>query len=245
MTMRRLIAGGGWFAWALLLVTPVAAIFFLGSLLAYGQVKGQFEAYRTLPEVTTLAQLNTLPAGEIVLLRGRIAEATPRREADSLAPDLVIYQERPAGGREVRFGEEFPLVFSEFVMELPDGALTITPSQSRERVIQRELHTVPDGDRVRTGFRIGDTVMVQGRWQPGNPPALMEVTGVTGGDKASLFAEWEVAFRRLVWVRNGLGLLTLLGVLALAAAIRRRRKTPLTPETATTEGLTVQRAAKG
>ncbi len=226
MTVRRFIAGGGWFAWTLLLVTPVAAVFFLGSLLAYGQVKGQFEAYRNLPEVTTLADLDALSPGQTVLVRGRIAGAGG--EGDG----LLIYQERPAAGREVRFGEEFPLVFPPFVLELPDGALTVTPSQSRERVIQHELHTLPAGDRVHTGFRGGDTVMVQGQWQPGASPGLAEATGITGGDKTSLFAEWDVAFRRLVWVRNGLGMLTLAGVLALAVEIRRRKQTSSAPEVA-------------
>ena len=63
----------------------------------------------------------------------------------------MVFQERPAEGRETSYGEEFPLIFPSIVLELPDSptnmALTVIPSAERERIIQAELHNVPDGDR--------------------------------------------------------------------------------------------------
>ena len=121
----------GWNSWLtgmLLFLVPILLIFFLGSQMAYSQVKGQFEPYQHIPEVSNLSALAGLPAGQVVMLRGQISEATPRQELDEVASDLIIFQVRPADGREVRFQEEFPLVFPEFVMELPDGIVAILPS---------------------------------------------------------------------------------------------------------------------
>jgi len=194
-------------------------IVFLGSQMAYSQVKSKFEAYQNIPEITTLAELENLPVGQLVMLRGRISEATPLHNG-TLTSDLIIYQERPTDGREVRYQEEFPLIFPEFVMELPDGTLPIIPSLTREHIIQNELHTVTDGDRQRTGFRIGDVVTVQGQWQS---PALNEVTGITSVHKQALLAEWEIAFQQVRWARNGSGLLTLLSIALLVLQLRRAK----------------------
>jgi hypothetical protein len=68
-------------------------------------------------------------------------------------------------------------------MALPDGVVTVVPGQQREHVIRGELHTISDGDRLRTGFRVGDSVTVQGQWQPQPRPALIEVTGITSADQ--------------------------------------------------------------
>ncbi len=207
---------------AILFLMPVTLIFFLSSQMAYSQVKGKFEEYQTIPEVTSLTELESMPVGKVVILRGQISEDTPFR-GDAVAPNLIVFQERPAGGREVRYQEEFPLVFPGFIIDLPDGSAAILPSQTRERVIQNELHTVVDGDRERTGFRIGDTVTVQGEWQPeiAVMPALDDVTGITSIDKQSLIADWEDAFQKVSWARNGLGLLTLISLILLVVQLRR------------------------
>lgn len=217
--MLKFIKQSNWFTGILIFFMPVTLIIFLGSQMAYSQVKGKFEAYQNIPEITTLAELETMPADQLVMLRGRISEATPLHNG-MLAPDLIIYQERPANGREVRYQEEFPLIFPEFVLDLPDGTLTIIPSSTREHVIQNELHTVTDGDRQYTGFVIGDVVTVQGQWQSF---ALNEVTGITSVHKQDLMSEWEVAFQKVGWVRDGSGLLTLLSIILLVLQLRRAR----------------------
>lgn len=223
--MFKLIQKNNWLAGAMIFFMPVALIFFLGSQMAYSQVKNKFELYQSIPQVTRLSDLETVPAGQVVLLRGRIARATALENSADTEGELIIFQERPAAGREVRYQEEFPLVFPEFVMNLPDGRLNILPSQSRERVIQHELHRVQRGDRDYTGFAPGDMVTVQGQWQPaaGAIARLNDVTGITGADKQSLLREWELAFRQVSWVRNGLGLFTALSIVLLIIQLRRTR----------------------
>ncbi len=224
--MFKVIGKSNWLTGTMIFFMPVLLIFFLASQLAYSQVKGKFEVYQNIPEVTRLSELERMPAGQVIMVRGRI----PKKRAqvaeamgpggEGVAAGLIIFQERPADGREVRFREEFELVFPAFVMDLPDGHLAIMPSLTRERVIQHEGHTVADGDRQRTGFRPGDLVTVQGEWQPGQVPNLSEVTGITGVDKISLVTEWEEAFGKVSRVRNGLGLLTLLSVVLLGGQLR-------------------------
>ena len=229
--MLKLVKQSGWVTGTLIFFMPITLIVFLGSQMAYSQVKGKFEAYQNIPEITTLAELQEMPADQLVMLRGRISQATPLSN-DALPPDLIVYQERPAGGREVRYREEFPLIFPKFVMELPDGTLPIIPSLTRERVIQNELHTASDGDRQRTGFRIGDVVTVQGQWQPepNSLPILNEVTGITSAPKQGLVVEWEAAFQKVAWVRNGLGLLTLLSIILLVVQLRRAKASKMDSE---------------
>lgn len=219
--MVRLLRGTNWLSGSLIFFMPVLLIFFLGSQMAYGQVKGRFEAYQSLPEVTRVAGLETIPAGQVIMLRGRISERAPSDRSG-----LVIYQERPTDGREVRYQEAFPLIFPEFVMTLPDGDVVISPSQTRERVIRQETHLIRDGERSYTGFRAGDTVTVQGQWQPGleTGPTLGEVTGITGADKQSLLLDWANAFRQVGRVRNGLGLLTLVSIGVFIVQLRRTRR---------------------
>ena len=208
---------------------PVLLIFFLGSQMAYGQVKSKFKAYEAIPIANSLVALTEISMGEAVLVQGQISEVllneetTPTQQVGN--DDLIVYQERPTDGREVRFREEFPLIFPEFVMTLADGSLiTIIPSITREHVIQSELHAVPIGDRTLTGFRLGDTVTVQGEWQPTTSstlPALVDVTGISGADRATLIAEWEAAFNKVSLLRNVLGFFTLISVIAFVVEFRR------------------------
>jgi hypothetical protein len=214
--------GNSWLTISLIFLTPVLFIFFLGSQMAYGQVSRQFERYQNIREASGLAELEALPAGQVVMVRGQIAEAVERPDSE-----LLIFQVRPADGREVRFQEEFPLVFPEFVMALPDGTLTIQPSLTRDRVIYDELHRVADGEYELTGFNPGDTVTVQGQWQPvaGAVPALVGVTGITGGDRRSFMADWEQNMRQVKLARNMLGLLSVVGLVVLIVRLRRSRRT--------------------
>ena len=76
---------------------------------------------------------------------------------------------------------------------------------------------------------IGDTVTVQGQWQPDVAPALAmpalhDVTGVSGGDKNSLLASWQSAFQKVSWTRNILGILTLIGSILLIWQLRRTKR---------------------
>ena len=235
----------GWLTAILIFIVPILFIFFLGSQMAYSQVKSKFEPYQNIPEVSSLSTLESISAGQVVMLRGQISEATLQRDSHELTSDLVIFQVRPADGREVRFQEEFPLVFPEFMMELPDGTITIRPSSTRARVIYDELHRISVGEYEPTGFKIGDTVTVQGRWQPratnaGAAPALLDVTGVTGGDKASLIATWHSAFQKVSWGRNILGLLTILGLILLIVQLRRAQRNQSQEENGTWQSQTTK-----
>jgi hypothetical protein len=205
---------------------PILLIFFLGSQMAYGQVKGKYTAYQNIPEITRVSELAALPAGQIVMLKGRIAKESC--QSTSLAAcgsdqNLLIFRERPAGDREVRFREEFGQFFPEFIITLADGSVAIRPNLTQEPIIQHELHGVSDGDREQTGFRVGDLVTVQGQWQPGEALTLIEVTGITGADKTGLMLEWQAAFQKVTWARNGLGLLTLASLILLIVQLRRTK----------------------
>ena len=79
--MLKFIKQSNWFTGILIFFMPVTLIIFLGSQMAYSQVKSKFEAYQNIPEITTLAELENLPAGQLVMLRGRISEATPLHNA--------------------------------------------------------------------------------------------------------------------------------------------------------------------
>lgn len=214
--MFKLIRQSGWFSAVLILSMPVLLVFLLASQMAYSQVKGRFDAYQAIPEIARMSDLERVPAGQVIMLRGRIA-------AGNAAPgstDLVVYRERPAEGREVRFQEEFPLVFPAFALELPAGAVQIEPSLNRDLVIYHELHRVEVGDRERTGFRPGDTVTVQGQWQPAR---LFDVTGITGADKAALLQEFRQGLETMGQVRNVLGILTFASIMLLVIQWRRAR----------------------
>ncbi len=222
MATRR--SKAGWLTISLIFLTPILFIFFLGSQMAYSQVNSQFEQYQNIPEASSLSELESLPAGQVVLVRGQISAATDRPDAAGATSDLLIFQVRPAGGREVRFQEEFPLIFPEFGLALPDGTLAIQPSSTRDRVIHDELHRVADGEYELTGFRIGDTVTVQGQWQPAASAALLDVTGITGGDRRGFIAGWEQNLRQVRLARNVLGVLTVVGLIVLIRQLRRSRR---------------------
>ena len=236
--MIKLFKNSHWLVGGLIFFMPILLILFLASQMAYSQVNGKFETYQNIPQVSELAALETLSAGQVVMVRGRIsAAAAPPFDEKT---NLVVFQERPADGREVRYREEFPLVFPKFDLDLPDGTLTIIPSPSRDLVIQRELHKTLKDDREYTGFRQGDTVTVQGEWQP-ESQRLDEVTGITSLDKADLMADWQAGFRKVRWARNGLGGLTVVSLILLFIQWRRTRskekdswpiqETPITPTT--------------
>jgi len=214
----------GWLTITLIFLVPILFIVFLGSQMAYSQVNSQFERYLNISEASSVSDLEAMAAGQVVILRGIISQAADQQDVAKQSSDLLIFQVRPADGREVRFREEFPLIFPDFVMELPGGAVTIHPSSTRERVIYDELHRVTDGEYDLTGFQIGDTVTVQGQWQPaGAAPALNDVTGITGGDRSSFIAEWERNLRQVSLARNILGILTLVGLIVLIGLLRRSR----------------------
>lgn len=219
--MAKLVGRINWVTGLLIFSMPVMLVFFLGSQMAYSQVKSQFETYQSIPEVTRLADLQAVQAGQVVMLRGQIT-------GSAIGPggsDLLVFQQRPAEGREVRFGEEFSLVFPEFSLQLPDGVIRISPSLTRERIIQHELHTVNSGEDRYTGFTPGDTVTVQGEWQP-ETLTLNETTGITGADKTGLMSEWQDAFQKVGWVRDGLGFFTLLGLILLVVRLRQAKANP-------------------
>ena len=222
--MRRLWRRLTWLSSALLVAMPLLSIGFLASHLAFSQVAGKFERYQSIPELTRLADLQTLQPATIVMLRGRLSHlACPSGPcaSGSHLDDGIIYQEHPAEGREVRFQETFRQVFPPVVMQVPDGTVVVSPSTKRDPVLRHVHHTVLHGNRGRSGFRVGDVVTVQGQWQPGRTPSLVHVTGITGIGKQRLIADWQRALRQVAWARNGFGLLTVSGILIVI--VRRRR----------------------
>jgi len=232
--MFKIIAKSNLITGSAIFFMPIVLVFFLGSQMAYSQVKSKYETYQTIAEVNRLSDLAQLPAGQVVMLRGRIAPESCRftsAVACNSAEQLIIFQERPAEDREVRFREAFEKVFPDFIMELADGSVIIIPSQIHEPIFQHELQTISVGDREQSGFRIGDVVTVQGQWQPSPAPLLVEVTGITGAGKVGLMQEWRLAFRQVGWARNGLGLLTLLGFVLLWVQLRRAKANKAREET--------------
>ena len=228
--MGDLMRRGGWLTSLLIFSMPVFLIMFLGSIMAYAQVQGEFHEYQEIQEYTNLAELASVSQGELVILRGRIADGT----SPSRAQGLIVFQERPLDGREVRFREEFPLIFPEFRLELADGTLLIQPSSEREQMIAHELHRIADESRDReyTGFGVGDVVAVQGEWWPttsGQEAVLREVTGITSTDRAGIMTEWQNAFGRLAMIRTVLGILSALSIILLIIQVRRVKTQPIIP----------------
>lgn len=217
-----------WITGSLILTMPISLIFFLGSQMAYGQVQRRFVDYTERLEYSTLAELQTTAANETVMVRGQLLE--PVVEQPEMP--LLVYQERPLDGREVRFREEFELVFPEVVLALSDGEITIQPETVEERAISHEAHSVVAGDRELTGFQAGDIITVQGKWQPasdGNTtPTLTAVTGISGAEKALLLADVQSALQQVGRARNALGLLTLVSMLLLVVQLIFRRRNPPT-----------------
>lgn len=207
-----------WFTSFLIFSMPVTLIIFLGVVMAYFQVRGEFTVYQDVQEYTTLAELASVNETEVVMVHGRLVAGPEAGWADG----LVVFQERPLEGREIRFQEEFPLVFPELTLELSDGTMLVQPGE--ERVIGHEMHRVVDelADREYTGFRVGDMMTVQGRWQPA-AATLTEVTGVSGLDRAGILAEGNYAFKRLSTIRNILGGYTLLGLILLFVQLFRQK----------------------
>lgn len=234
--MKALLRRGGWLTGMLILSMPMFLIFFLGSQMAYGEVQRRYETYASIPEYTSVTQMQALTAGATVLLRGRIAkpgvlESLPPSQAPAAATGpLLIYQERPLDGREVRYLEEFPLVLPAFALTLADGTIGVQPSQESERAIAHEVHRITRVDREFTGFQVGDTITVQGQWQPATAdqaqPLVVNVTGIAGVEKAVLLAEVQAALQQVRRARDGLGLLTLVSIMFLVIQLYRQRKNP-------------------
>ncbi|MEZ4660576.1 MAG: hypothetical protein R2911_23720 [Caldilineaceae bacterium] len=140
---------------------------------------------------------------------------------------MLIFQERPRDGREVRYLEEFPLNLPEFTLQLADGVVIVQPSTENAAAISHELHSTAIEDRTFTGFRVGDVVTVQGKWQPAagqSTPLLVDVTGISGADEATLLAEVQAGLQKVRLAKDGLGLLTLLSIVLLVMQLYRQRK---------------------
>lgn len=201
---------------------PIFLVMFLGAIMARGQVKGEFDRYQAIQEYTSLASLASVADDEVVMVHGRIVEGPSPEWADG----LVVFQERPLENRETRFQEQFPLVFPDLSLELSDGTILVQPAE--DRVIAHELHRVADEgqDREYTGFRLGDTVNVQGKWQKsasGNKAVLSAVTGISSLNRAAIIAEGEWAFRRLDTICLVLGGLTVISIVLLIIQFLRGR----------------------
>ncbi len=231
-----------WLTGLLILSMPISLIYFLGSQMAYGQVQRRFDAYAQIPEYTALAELASHEANDVVMLRGQLVESV-NSHADVSHSDvshadvshaegpLLLYQERPLDGREVRYREEFKLIFPELALELTDGTIPIQPSEDAEQAISHETRRIAVDDREFTGFQAGDIISFQGNWQPardtGSAPMLVDVTGISGVGKAVLLDDVQLALQKVSQARNALGLLTLVSILLLAVQLYHRKKNQL------------------
>ena len=146
MKTRRGLNRSGWNT-ALLIALPLMVMVFLGSQMALKQVASKSSVYVDMPEITQIAALRRLPPGADVMLRGRIAAA------DDAGSDLVIYQERPANGRAVRFREVFDQRFPAMELALADGRARIRPRPESKYIMRHAPHLITVGDRQRSGFR--------------------------------------------------------------------------------------------
>ncbi|MEM7345194.1 MAG: hypothetical protein AAF485_13190 [Chloroflexota bacterium] len=222
--MLKFIRKSHWLVGGIIFFMPILLILYLGSQMAYSQGQARFDAYHAIPEITRLSEASDVSSGEAVLLRGIIAEA-PLNMSTTSPTSLLIYQERPAEGREIRYRETFPLIFPSFVIDLPDSQVTIIPSDTKEHIIQSETHSFIVGDRAYTGFQVGDTVTVQGELASiSGDLHLIEATGITGSDKATLLADWQKRFVWVRWARNGFGWLSLVGIILLIIEFRRTKR---------------------
>lgn len=196
---------------------PIFWIMFLGGMMARGQVKGEFTTYQAIQEYSSLSALNAVPQDQVVMLRGKIVDGP----SPDYANGLVIYQERPLNGRELRFQEEFPLVFPSVTLGLVDGTVTVEAAEGR--VIAHELQRVEDKarDREYTGFRKGDEVTVQGKWQA--QAQLKEATGITSQSRAAIMAEGQYAFDRLDTICTVLGILSIVPLMLFVIQLVRMR----------------------
>jgi hypothetical protein len=220
-TLERLRKG---LSSVLMMAMPLLFMVFLGSQMALKQVGHKLASYRDMPEITAISVLKRLPPDTEVLLRGRLLSAVtdvPELEAKN----LIVYQEHPANGREVRFQEVFNPFFPALEIALSDGRVRMTPLPESANVIQHPHHSVTIGDRQRSGFRRGDLVTVQGRWQRDRVamPVVTGVTGISGIDKASLLSEWQAAICNVKRVSFLAGLLSALGLVRLILRVRQWR----------------------
>lgn len=218
----------------LMIAVPLIFIVFLGSQMALQQVVRKSATYMDMPEITQVAVLKSLPPNTDVMLRGRLV-AVVTDAPDPEANDLIVYQERPADGREVRFREVFNQHFPTIEMALSDGRVRMIPRPESAYVIQHARHVVTMGDRQRSGFRLGDVVTVQGRWQPEQAalPVVTGVTGMTGIDKAALLSEWQLAIHDVKRVSLLAGLLSIWGIVMLILRVRQWRASRRAEETKT------------
>lgn len=196
---------------------PIFWIMFLGGMMARGQVKGEFTTYQAIQEYTRLNTLNSVPQDQVVMLRGKIVDGP----SPDYANGLIIFQERPLNGRELRFQEEFPLVFPPITLALADGTIQIEAAEGR--VIAHETQRVEDKarDREYTGFRAGDEVTVQGKWQA--QAKLKEATGITSQSRAAIMAEGQYALDRLDTICTVLGVLSVIPLVLLVVQLLRVR----------------------
>lgn len=237
--MKKLLHRIDWLTGLLIFAMPICLVFFLGVQMASSEVQSEYESYAALVEYTSVANLQPVAAGSTVLLRGAIVDPAtvaalpPQPTTEQAAGALLIYQERPLDGREVRYLEEFPLIFPAVALKLADGNIIgVQPSEDGTRTISHEAHRVTLADRAFTGFQIGDTITVQGKWQPMSAdrplPFVVEVTGISGADKAALQAEVQAGLQKVSLSRDGLGLLTLAGIVLLVFRVYRQRRNPPT-----------------
>lgn len=235
--MKALIRRSDWLTSLLIFAMPIALVFYLGVQMAYSEVNSEVTSYAALTEYTSLAELQALPPGTTILLRGQLADPGAllpgQPTADESANPLLIYQERPLDGREVRFLEEFPLIFPPVVLTLADGNIGVQASQDGTRTISHELHHLSLADRAFTGFQVGDIITIQGKWQPLTTdqtlPLIVNVTGISGFAKAALQAEVQAGLQKVQLAKDGLGLLTVAGIVLLAVRLYRQRRRSTQP----------------
>ncbi len=209
--------------WVLLLIMPLLIIGWAGIKMAQAQVRSQFDHFTSIVEYNDLSSLQTAAPDATVMVRGRIIDAEPV----DWAGGLVVFQERPLDGRELRYGETFPYTFPQLTLSLDDGNVVVQPDPNGENVVTDALHSVRDENadvmREFTGFRNGDLVTIQGHWDAADG-RIVDATGITGLDQQAYTADWQKNFERFNTAGTLMGTITLLTIGLFAIQVWRARK---------------------
>ncbi len=207
-----------WFAF------PVLLIMLLGTFQAQGSVFAGHEKYKDAPYVTSIAELEEIEDGTLVLVRGVISMNNPPYLEDMVDPEMIVFWEVPANGQKPTPEQADAKVFPDLNLTLEDGDVRLLVDPEGV-VIEEEPASVRNGDNNRVGFRRLDTGMVSGEVQRMDGDVVVaEVTGITGETHAEFLDRLESpvgyfkAFQRIVAV------LTVLSGIWFGVLVARTRR---------------------
>ncbi len=166
--------------------------------------------------VSSAIVLGATPAGEDVLIAGRISGRTEANHTSLVAYEHSREQRTSDGETEWQHHSN---VTPPLIIDMPDGAVRVSRGYSLEETPQR----VFDDDERYEGFAVGDRVVVIGYVSPGGDLPQINADLVTGASRQQ-FVEGP---RTGAWCVIGLGILVCFGgvsaiVSAVMQAMRKR-----------------------